>query len=386
VVLLIDEAHAMPKETLEEIRLLSNLESGRHKLLQIVLFGQPELDEQLGSADMRQLKERITHSFRLEPMVRSDIDSYIDFRMRAAGYRGPNVFSATAIRMISTASEGLTRRINILADKSLLAAFAHNTHGVGEKEARAAIRDCDFFKPQVRGQKYWLAGAALAAGLAAGFLVSGTLNWLGTDTAPTITVAPSAVSAGTPQPDIVQTRPADPMQAKEPSPLVSQAPQPASAQAIPEKQALTAMAPAAEIPAGKNAPSPTTAESPEIANADSGPIPPVRGKLVQQYYRNTQEWLTRAPANNHSIQLLTVKSEDLRRLEDFLLKASRLVGPEELHVYSVKIDGQQHYRAAYGQFSGVAEAQAAIKELPPLFRAQNPYPRSIERMRSQNRQ
>jgi septal ring-binding cell division protein DamX len=73
-------------------------------------------------------------------------------------------------------------------------------------------------------------------------------------------------------------------------------------------------------------------------------------------------------------------------MEDFLLKASRLVTPEELHVYSVKIDGQQHYRAAYGQFSGPMEAQAAIKELPPLFRAQNPYPRSIERMRSQNRQ
>lgn len=383
VVVLIDEAHAMPKETLEEIRLLSNLESGRHKLLQIVLFGQPEIDEQLGSADMRQLKERITHSFRLEPMVRSDIDSYIDFRMRAAGYRGPNVFSPTAIRMISAASEGLTRRINILADKSLLAAFAHNTHAVGEKEARAAIRDCDFFKPKVRGQKYWLAGAGLAAGLAAGFLVSGALNWLGSDTRPApAAVAPATALAGTAQSSTLPIQPVNAPPATEIAPAPAQKGQPPAMQAIPEKQALTATV----VPAENGTSPPTTAQTQETVGAETGPAVPIRGKLVQQYYRNTQEWLTQTPGNNHSIQLLTVGSGELRRLEDFLLKASRLVGPEELHVYSVKIDGQQHYRAAYGQFSGPTEAQAAIKELPPLFRAQNPYPRSIERMRSQNRQ
>src|SRR2546430_16690964 len=86
VVVLIDEAHAMPDETLEEIRLLSNLESNRHKLLQIVLFGQSELDEHLDTAGMRPLRERVTQSFQLEPPVRSDIQKHIDFRMRAAGY------------------------------------------------------------------------------------------------------------------------------------------------------------------------------------------------------------------------------------------------------------------------------------------------------------
>ena len=84
VVVLIDEAHAMPAETLEEIRLLSNLESNRHKLLQIVLFGQPELNDILNRNEMRQLKERITHNFTLEPLVRADIAQYISFRMRAA--------------------------------------------------------------------------------------------------------------------------------------------------------------------------------------------------------------------------------------------------------------------------------------------------------------
>ncbi|MBK6403426.1 MAG: AAA family ATPase [Rhodocyclaceae bacterium] len=96
VVVLIDEAHAMPRETLEEIRLLSNLETGQHKLLQLVLFGQPELDVVLARPDMRQLKERITHSFALEPLHRDDVAKYIDFRMRTAGYRGPEVFSRNA--------------------------------------------------------------------------------------------------------------------------------------------------------------------------------------------------------------------------------------------------------------------------------------------------
>jgi type II secretory pathway predicted ATPase ExeA len=144
VVVFIDEAHAMPRETLEEIRLLSNLESSRHKLLQIVLFGQPELDQLLARPEMRQLRERITHSFNLSPLIETDISQYLSFRMRAAGYKGPDVFTAKAIKTLGRASKGLTRRINILADKSLLAAFAENTHGVTQKHVDAAIDDSEF--------------------------------------------------------------------------------------------------------------------------------------------------------------------------------------------------------------------------------------------------
>src|SRR5690349_25009975 len=169
VVVLIDEAHAMPDETLEEIRLLSNLESNRHKLLQIVLFGQPELDEHLDTAGMRQLKERVTHSFRLEPLVRSDIESYVDFRMRAAGYRGPRVFTRDAIKLIAGVSQGLTRRVNILADKALLAAFAGGTHAVTVSEVRRAVRDSEFYRMRSGTQKIRIGAAALAAGLALGW-------------------------------------------------------------------------------------------------------------------------------------------------------------------------------------------------------------------------
>ena len=115
VVLLIDEAHAMPAESLEEIRLLSNLETKAAKLLQIALFAQPELDERLAATDMRQLRERITQHFNLAPLKQADVAAYIEFRLRAAGYHGPNPFTDEAIRMITRISEGLSRRINIIA-------------------------------------------------------------------------------------------------------------------------------------------------------------------------------------------------------------------------------------------------------------------------------
>src|SRR5919202_6662281 len=96
VVVLIDEAHVMPEDTLEQVRLLSNLESSRHKLLQIVLFGQPELDATLGRPSLRQLRDRVTHSFRMRPLAEPEVARYLAFRMRAAGYRGPDVFTARA--------------------------------------------------------------------------------------------------------------------------------------------------------------------------------------------------------------------------------------------------------------------------------------------------
>src|SRR3954464_8241092 len=138
---LIDEAHAMPLATLEEIRLLSNLETEKDKLLQIVLFGQPELDAHLALPNMRQLKERITHSFMLAPLPSREVGDYIGFRLRAAGYHGPDLFGPEALRIIAEASEGLTRRINIYADKTLLAAFAAGTHTVTADHARAAVTD-----------------------------------------------------------------------------------------------------------------------------------------------------------------------------------------------------------------------------------------------------
>lgn len=144
VVIFVEEAQGMPLETLEEIRLLSNLETRQDKLLQIVLFGQPELDENLNQEHIRQLRERITHRFSLGPLQTKDVGEYLIFRLRAAGYHGPHLFTDAAVRKLSKASEGLVRRINILADKALLSAFADNVYQVVPRHVDAAIHDSEF--------------------------------------------------------------------------------------------------------------------------------------------------------------------------------------------------------------------------------------------------
>ena len=168
VVVLIDEAHAIPEESLEKVRLLSNLDHGHHKLLQMVLFGQPELNERLQQPRLRQLRERITYRFELRPFKSPDITAYVDWRLRAAGYTGASPFSKAALRMLSSAACGLTRRINILADKSLLAAFAEGRHVISTNHVRNAIKDCRFSTssrlPWLLAGLLFLTGAAWITG------------------------------------------------------------------------------------------------------------------------------------------------------------------------------------------------------------------------------
>jgi len=369
VVVLIDEAHAMPKETLEEIRLLSNLESSRHKLLQIVLFGQPELDQQLNKIEMRQLKERITHGFRLEPLVRGDVDTYIDFRMRAAGYRGPKVFTTGAIRVLAGASEGLTRRINVLADKALLAAFASSRHAVSETEVRRAVRDSDFFRAGINSRKLWVGAATLGTGLVLGWGVHSVLSLHGL--------------ASTESHQVAQ------LGARVTTPVGGFAPSGSGVEPIPS----------AGVPAGGGGRTgtPTTISSSNPSNSPTasvataakaprsiGPTPPEQGTLVRQRFAATQEWLQATPGGGFAIQLVTVNAHQLAQLEDFLLKASRAIPADKLLVYSVKIGGEQYYRAAYGSYPTAGEALAAIDRLPAWVKERQPYYRTVERMRSQN--
>ncbi len=146
VVLFVEEAQSMPIETLEEIRLLSNLETDQNKLLQMVLFGQPELDEKLSQPHIRQLKERITHSFNLSPFPPDDTLCYLNFRLRSVGYKGPDVFNKKTAGVVKKYSDGLTRRINILADKSMLAAFSEGSHTVTSSHVKSAAQDSEFRK------------------------------------------------------------------------------------------------------------------------------------------------------------------------------------------------------------------------------------------------
>jgi len=141
VVLCLDEVQAMPLETLETLRLLTNLETEKRKLLQVVLFGQPELDRVLDQPSVRQLKQRITYAYRLLPMNRPGLDAYVAHRLSVAGYQGPPLFQRAALDLVHRGSGGVPRLVNILCHKALLAAYGKGAKQVSRAHVRAAIED-----------------------------------------------------------------------------------------------------------------------------------------------------------------------------------------------------------------------------------------------------
>jgi general secretion pathway protein A len=124
VVLIIDEAHNLDADSMENLRLLSNLETRKHKLIQIVLSGQPELDAKLGRPELRQLAQRISVRRTIQPLTEKETDSYIQHRLNVSGYTGADLFRNKARKMIFEYSWGIPRRINILCDNALLIGYA----------------------------------------------------------------------------------------------------------------------------------------------------------------------------------------------------------------------------------------------------------------------
>jgi len=143
IVLLIDEAQAIPPESLETLRLLTNLETETTKLLQVVLFGQPELDETLNQSNFRQLKQRISFSYYLPLMSREDLDNYLFHRISTAGYTYGSLFTKKARDILFHASDGVPRIVNILCHKALLAAYGRGETAVSRQVMKIAIQDTD---------------------------------------------------------------------------------------------------------------------------------------------------------------------------------------------------------------------------------------------------
>ena len=141
VVVCLDEAQAMPLESLEALRLLSNLETEKRKLLQVVLFGQPELDDKLGQESVRQLRQRITFHHRLDALSRQEVEYYVAHRLRVAGYVGQPLFTARALRLIYSATRGVPRLVNIVAHKCLLVVYGEGGHEVAARHVRMAVDD-----------------------------------------------------------------------------------------------------------------------------------------------------------------------------------------------------------------------------------------------------
>jgi type II secretory pathway predicted ATPase ExeA len=355
VVALIDEAHAMPLATLEEIRLLSNLETGTEKLLQIVLFGQPELEQHLALPHMRQLKERITHGFTLAPLPPREVKDYLNFRLRAAGYHGPDLFGPEVLRIINEASEGLTRRINIYADKTLLAAFAAGTHSLTADHARAAVTDTQIVFARRESPRRLAAAAAVGviAGIVMGFTLAQFIR------------PPSALSA-----------------------IAASPPASAGASAIP-----VAAVSAVPAEAAKGAPSTATGAAKLAAQAGSAPaLDKIASAAAAERAARSVEArmaagreLLASDSHAYSVQLMMTDAKELGYLENYLADTARALRPEQLYVVPAGVAEAPRLALLFGAFGERGEASAALATLPESLKQFRPYVRPLEAVREDAR-
>ena len=372
VVVFVEESQSMPIPTLEEIRLLSNLETKQHKLLQIVLFGQPELDDNLRKSEIRQLRERITHSFSLAPLGPEEVREYLTFRLRAAGYRGPDLFPPRVIRHITDTTKDLTRRINIVADKALLAAFAENTHNVSLKHVRAAVADSEFSNTRSPRRKGWGLGAlALAAGVTGVSMAAALAAYqYFADGPPAASGGPGhgqAVTAAVP----VQPSAATPA---EPAPQSQPEPQPepmADARA-----AGTDGAAGAEGVRNLEVAAAGSAGGPDLlAAAASG------ADLLEQRLLATQRWLTDEQGGIFSIQLLG--SNDPQMLKKYLQTLSNYIEIDKIFVYRTVANQEPSMTVLYGAFPARIDAIQSLDALPADLKSNRPYIRTVQGIRSE---
>ena len=170
VLVCLDEAQAMPLESLEVLRLLTNLETEKRKLLQVVLFGQPELNERLRHHSIRQLRQRISFQYELQGLSRDELERYLRHRLGIAGFAGETLFAGGAVAKLHRITGGTPRLINIVAHKALMLAFGEGRQQVLPKHIRDAAADT----PEVR--RDWLPWAAVLAGVSVA--ASLTVAWM----------------------------------------------------------------------------------------------------------------------------------------------------------------------------------------------------------------
>ena len=399
VVALIDEAHAMPVETLDQIRLLSNLETSHEKLIQIVLFGQPELDEHLSMPNIRQLKERITHSFNLLPLPARDIKDYLNFRLRAAGYRGPDLFNPDALKLITEASEGLTRRINIYADKTLLAAYAGGTHTITANHVRAAITDTQIILPGAASSRRnrWLATvAAVLIGITVGFVAGRYSMSAAPSSSSSVSIAPAAATALAPplQPAQIAnggiTKSGDAVVPPEVAVSNTMAGITGTVvvadSTVPAKTGTPAVA-APILPTPKGMPAPSAA-APTVAASPNAPLAAAENLNKE----SGSDWLSKRIATDaariatlskdrYAIQLMSADERAQSAIEAYLRVASQELKPDLIMVFSTGNAVNPRVSVLYGNFDGSAEAGNEISSLPARLSKFRPYARSFGAIR-----
>lgn len=326
VVVFVEEAQGMPLATLEEIRLLSNLETKHDKLLQIVLFGQPELDRNLNETGIRQLRDRITHSFNLGPLEESEVKEYLIFRLRAAGYYGPHLFSDAAIKKITQAAEGLVRRINILADKALLATFAENTYQVRPKHVIAAIKDSEFAAEYFRKQsQQWLKLIFIFVLMMIALTVYGLYQWHKAGDLPLMPSQPEKNLQSMTEMNI---------------------------QASPEK----------------NEQLPPSQVISDLAKIDLN-------TLLERRIAMTEHWLKQQPHSRVTIQILG--GTDDRQIENELTALAQKIELDHIYAFRTIVNHQPFVNLLYGDFSNREEAVLAMQKLPANLQLKRPQLRTV---------
>lgn len=365
VVVFVEESQGMPLATLEEIRLLSNLETRNDKLLQIVLFGQPELDDNLRQPNIRQLRERITHSFTLAPLAAADIREYLMFRMRAAGYRGPELFDDKIVQQIARASAGLTRRVNLIADKTLLAAFSENTHTLKPRHVEAALRDSEFADaaPARKSTLRWGWAGAGVAGMALG---AAGFAWLAQRSNPQPALAPAVAQAPVPAAKPVAV--AEPA-AAERSVAAASGPETARSATV---QAAAPQPPTPQPAPQKPDPAPAPAPAPET---------PAAGDILQQRLAATAAWMSRQNNTAWTLQVLATGSEG--NLRDYLEDLRKSIEINNIYVYRApgNADVKPVFSVFYGSYDDQNAAQRKLAELPAPLKTSGPWPRSLQSIR-----
>jgi MSHA biogenesis protein MshM len=371
IVIFVEESQSMPIATLEEIRLLSNLETAHSKLLQIVLFGQPELEDNLRQTNIRQLRERITHSFRLSPLKTGEIGDYLNFRLRAAGYHGPDLFSPTVINAMAKASGGLTRRINLIADKAMLAAFAENTHTVKLKHVKAAVRDSEFsnYEPPQPRVRLGFVLIVLSIGTLLGGGLFATLQHY--QQVPTPVLEPVVPKSAAPNPAV---QPEVPPVAPPPAAAAEPAPVPATP---PTTATVTAAAPAAT----PDVPAPFDKKDIKQEVKSSIPTPLANEDVVQKRLRATAEWLAKPDNNAYTIQLLGADNQ--QQLKNHLNVITKYIEVNEVFVYRTLAKQKPSMTVVVGSYADRQAAQNALNKLPAALRANKPILRTAQGIRAE---
>ena len=360
VLLVIDEAHAMPPESLEEVRLLSNLETDRHKLVNIMLFGQPELDTLLTDRRLRQVRDRVIHRFELPPLPHDEATAYIDHRLRIAGWRGGRLFTPGAIGLLLKASQGRARRINLLADKSLLAAYAEGVKQVEKRHVKTACGElhadpATSFWAGFAGLRSLMVSLALAVPIA--LLAVWVLGWYrGSASAqPTAVAAKGAMVA-----DAAIADPARPLPvAKELAKVV-----------IPGAMAVVAHAPAA--PAARTSPA-HAPEKDDVGKLDN--------RRVNAVVKRTEEFLSDQKWRGFTLQLASLPS--MESLPGYVDAIKGYVDSSSIYAHGRTYNGKSVVAVYLGQYPTEQAARDALRALPEPVKINQPIVRTWARIRQE---